>query len=53
MTWIRSLGIGRSTVASRLYRARHRMQVALQALDPTLMNHDEGIDPGGDTEDEA
>ena len=48
-----ALGIGRGTVASRLYRARHRMQKALQELDPTLMNHEEEADPGGDTEEQA
>jgi RNA polymerase sigma-70 factor (ECF subfamily) len=48
-----ALGIGRGTVASRLYRARHRMQEVLQGLDPTLMNREEETGPGGDTEDEA
>jgi len=42
-----ALGIGRGTVASRLYRARHRMQESLQVLDPTLMNHGEETDPRG------
>jgi RNA polymerase sigma-70 factor (ECF subfamily) len=37
-----TLGIGTGTVASRLYRARGRLKQALEELDPSLIEVDEG-----------
>lgn len=48
-----ALGIGRGTVASRLYRARHRMREVLEEIDPALIAEDEGIDHDVDREVQA